>query len=261
MIRISHESPLSLLEQSRNYNDYDYALVHLFEEVEEYYLFFRESLLRGREVVLDNSIFELGEAFDSDKFAYWIKQLKPTTYIVPDVLENCQATILKLHDWIEKYENLPGLKMGVLQGKTYEEFVNCHREIDRCCDRIAISFDYSYYNESIGSEDELFNWMKGRQTLIDRLVEDKVINFEKKYHLLGCSLPQEFNYYSKYPFIHSLDTSNPIVHGIKKVTYKPFGLKGKERVKLVDLIHSNLDEDQLSAIEFNIRKFKQLVNG
>ena len=32
---ISHESPISMLEKSRDYNDYDYALVHLFEEDKE----------------------------------------------------------------------------------------------------------------------------------------------------------------------------------------------------------------------------------
>ena len=29
---VSHESPLCLLEKSRTYNDYSYALVHLFEK-------------------------------------------------------------------------------------------------------------------------------------------------------------------------------------------------------------------------------------
>lgn len=260
MIKVSHESPLCLLEQSRTYNDYDYALVHLFEEIEEYYCFFKESLLRGREVILDNSIFELGKAFDSDRFAYWIEKLKPTIYIIPDVLEDSEGTLSNLYNWIDKYSNLPGLKMGVLQGKTYEELVKCYRELDKSCDCIAISFDYSYYNE-ISSGNELLNWMRGRQLLIDQLVKDNIINFDKKHHLLGCSLPQEFSYYSKYPFIHSLDTSNPIVHGIKNITYKSFGLENKEKIKLVDLIHSDLDDDQLSVIEYNIKKFKQLVNG
>ncbi len=64
---VSHESPISMLETSRKYNDYDYALVHLFETHPQYYNFFKVSLNLGREVLLDNSIFELGEAFDSEK--------------------------------------------------------------------------------------------------------------------------------------------------------------------------------------------------
>ena len=38
---VSHESPISMLDESRNYNDYDYALVHLFEKYPEYYNFFK----------------------------------------------------------------------------------------------------------------------------------------------------------------------------------------------------------------------------
>ena len=62
---VSHESPISFLDESRKYNDYDYALVHLFETHPEYYQFFKDSINLGRQVLLDNSIFELGESFDS----------------------------------------------------------------------------------------------------------------------------------------------------------------------------------------------------
>jgi hypothetical protein len=69
-VQISHESPLCLLEKSREYNDYDYALVHLFEKYEQYYNFFAKSLKLGRRVILDNSLFELKESFDPEKFMF-----------------------------------------------------------------------------------------------------------------------------------------------------------------------------------------------
>ena len=53
---IAHESPLSIIEDISNVTDYDYALVHLFETHPAYYSFFKQSLLQGREVLLDNSI-------------------------------------------------------------------------------------------------------------------------------------------------------------------------------------------------------------
>ena len=64
---VSHESPISILDKSKDYNDYDYALVHLFETHPKYYNFFKESIKLGREVLLDNSIFELGESFEPGK--------------------------------------------------------------------------------------------------------------------------------------------------------------------------------------------------
>lgn len=37
---VSHEVPLSLLEKSRSFNDYDYALVHLLEIYPAYKQFY-----------------------------------------------------------------------------------------------------------------------------------------------------------------------------------------------------------------------------
>ena len=56
MIKIAHESPKSVFEVVQKYTDYDYALVHLFEEDKEYLLQFKEAIKKGREVILDNSI-------------------------------------------------------------------------------------------------------------------------------------------------------------------------------------------------------------
>jgi len=56
---VSHESPISILDKSQSYNDYDYALVHLFETHPQYYDYFKNSVKLGREVLLDNSIFNL----------------------------------------------------------------------------------------------------------------------------------------------------------------------------------------------------------
>lgn len=265
MIKIAHECPVSIFSNIQKVTDYDYALVHLFNEIPEYFTLFQKSLEQGREVILDNSIFELGQSFDSDQFAYWIKRLKPTAYIIPDVLENAQATIDSLIMWNEKYSSLPGLKIGVVQGKNYKELVQCYRAVDRFCDIIAISFDYSFYQRLSEDEgDRLINWMEGRQNLIDRLIEDNCINYSKPHHLLGCSLPQEFLHYrdkSRYSFIHSLDTSNPIVHGIHNIRYRYFGLSEKLKIKLFELIANSINEYQLDDIMFNVQKFKKFVNG
>ena len=90
---VSHESPISILEESKQYNDYDYALVHLFETQPEYLNFFKRSLAAGREVLLHNSIFELGKAFEPTKYIEYASELNPSFLIVPDVLEESEATI------------------------------------------------------------------------------------------------------------------------------------------------------------------------
>ena len=265
MIKIAHESPKSIFEEVQRFTDYDYALVHLFEEDEQYLNQFKEAVNKGREVILDNSIFELEEAFDADKFAKWIEVLRPTWYIVPDALEDAAKTCTQMELWNIHHRNVPGKKIGVVQGKTYEEIVQCYKFLDRDAkvDMIAISFDYSYYTESVPHANKYVSWMLGRVKLIGDLVKDGVINRDKPHHLLGCGLPQEFSFYkhAEYDFIYSLDTSNPVVHGIKGIEYGSDGLWSKESQKLFEMINSDVEEEEISRIRTNIQKFRWFTNG
>jgi hypothetical protein len=264
MIKIAHEAPLCIMPRVRELTDYCYALVHLFEEYPEYYKFFEESKKLNRTVLLDNSIFELGTAFDADKFAGWVEKLQPTEYIVPDVLEDCEGTIQNFKNWISKYKDLPGKKIGVVQGKTYKELYECYKFMSDSADKIAISFDYSYYLTTALGSNKYQQYCEGRYKLINNFLEDKIINFNKPHHLLGCSIPAEFGYYGSYPntfkFIESLDTSNPVIHGMHNIKYEPLGLKDKLNVKMIDFFSvKKVKEEGMKLIEHNISQFKKIV--
>lgn len=265
MIKIAHESPKSVFEDVQELTDYDYALVHLFEEDEEYLNQFKKAIEKGREIILDNSIFELEEAFDADKFAGWVTELKPDWYIVPDALEDTKKTMNQMASWNMEYKDLPGKKIGVVQGKTYEQIKACYEYMDKIADvdMIAISFDYSYYTVSVPHTNKYVSWMLGRVKLLGDLLKDGVINTDKKHHLLGCGLPQEFSFYknSNYDWIYSLDTSNPVVHGIKGIEYGTDGLWNKESQKLFEMINSEITSEQLSDVKSNIQKFRWFTNG
>ena len=191
MIQLSNESPICMLDKSHLYNDYDYALVHLFDDHPQYFDHFKNSLQQDRKVYLDNSIFELGKSFNSLKYIDWIEKLNPTYYIVPDVLEDASGTIRQLfefnnmlagdlppvpeHEVIDIIEQAggeeqpadsesncgdcqesasppvdlnnfkPSKQIGVVQGKDWDELVECYQVMSKMVDMIAISFDYSYY--------------------------------------------------------------------------------------------------------------------
>lgn len=265
-MKISHEVPLSLLEKSREFCDFDYALVHLFETNKEYLEFFKKSLRLGRTVYLDNSVFELGESFDHDRFAYWVKELGEINrdnfyYIIPDSLNEKNKTISNYIDFVTKYPNLPGKSIGVVQGETYNELIDCYEFMSSNSDMVAISFGYSWFQLLHKyEENKFFAMMKGRQNLIDLLIEEGFWNHNKPHHLLGCSLPQEFMHYSNIPSIVSVDTSNPIVMGMLGHRYNETeGLRTKENIKLVDLFESKLTEIQLDNIYHNISIFKGFV--
>lgn len=260
--KIAHEAPLIIFNDVQGITDYDYALVHLFEENEDYYNTFKKAKLRGREIILDNSIFELGEAFSTDKFYPWIEKLRPDWYIIPDSLENASVTV----DNVKKWQHLPGSKaIGVVQGKTYEEIKWCYQEIEPYVDKVAISFDYSFFvdDEKYGKQPTKFHYyMLGRDDLIHRLLTENIINQEKPHHLLGCGLPQEFASYRGYDWIDSIDTSNPVVAGIQGIEYNgKDGLEDKPSTKLFTLINASIDVDTLRTIKKNISWFRQIVRG
>jgi hypothetical protein len=252
-MKISHEVPFCLMEQSRSFNDYEYSLVHLFEEHADYYDFFKESLKQGRSVLLDNSVFELEEAFDPDRFAYWIKELNPTEYFIPDVMGDFEKTHQSILNWNANYD-VPGKKIGVVHGKTTEEAIKCYEKIYPLVDKIAIGFNCPHY-ENDSDQPILEQWMYGRQSFLEIVVE----SCEKPIHLLGCSLPQEFMYYANNPdfkMIDTIDTSNPIVHAINNIRYDNVGLSSKVSTKLVEYLNVDLGEIDPEILDFNINKFR-----
>ncbi len=266
MIKIAHEAPLSIIEKVKKMTDYDYALVHLFEDKEigqQYLDFFKESIKEGRMVLLDNSIFELGESFDPQKFYKWCKILKPTEYIIPDSLNNVKETIKKGEEWLYRYGDLLiSTPIGVVQGNTYEEIVECYKFWDENDVKIAFSFDYPFL-ETLGDQslNKEGRFATGRIYLIDQLLKDKVINEDRKHHLLGCFLPQEFESYKDFKFIDSLDTSNPVVHGVLGIEYFEGCLNEKFSKPLYTMITDEVDDYQWSVVEKNIQEFRANIEG
>lgn len=61
MVKTFHEAPKSIFNRVQSITSGDYALVHLFEEDKEYFNLFKQAVEQDREVILDNSIFELGK--------------------------------------------------------------------------------------------------------------------------------------------------------------------------------------------------------
>jgi len=262
-IKVSHEVPIKLLDYSRNFNDYDYCLVHLLDQKPEYKKYYKSCKLYDRELLLDNSIFELGKAFDSDKFAEKVVEIEPTYYIIPDSLQNCEETISNWKSFVGKYNDLPGLKIGVVQGNTWRELKYCYQFMNEHADYIAISFDYGYYlitGES-PTNNKLELWCSGRQRLIQQLMDSGIWNTKKPHHLLGCSLAREFKAYFGQTSIRSVDTSNPIVAALHGLKYNgDLGLKTKPSTKLADLIDSNVNDEQWDLVDYNTSAFKEILS-
>ena len=78
----------------------------------------------------------------------------------------------------------------------------------------------------------------GRVLVISKLYQEGIISDNDQIHLLGCALPQEFGYYNEFPFIESIDTSNPIFAALEKNIYSSNVLN--EKPKLSYLVNSGI---------------------
>ena len=90
------------------------------------------------------------------------------------------------------------------------------------------------------------------------MYKSKLIVDSYRVHLLGCALPQEFGYYADFPFIESIDTSNPVIHGLEGVKYKHLGLFTKSSTK-IDTIDKEINIETLYNINHNLTRFKLFV--
>jgi hypothetical protein len=267
LIKVSHESPISIIDYSQTYNDFDYALVHLFETKSNYYNYFKTARnIHNREVLLDNSIFELGTAFNRDKFFQAALDIQPNMFIVPDVLEDSDATI---DSYINFRDQAGALKssffsraIGAIQGKNWQDLKDCYEFMSNETDMIAISFDLSYYQVTGEGHSKLEKFCSGRKRFISQLIDCGLWNWNKPHHLLGCSLAKEFRFYVDKNIynIVSCDTSNPVVAAIHGLKYDAdYGIPTKPTTKLADLIDHELTPTQLNILNYNVNMFKKII--
>lgn len=260
MMKRYHEAPLSIFKEIQLHTDGDYALVHLFETNGAYFEMFKDAVEAGRDVILDNSIFELGKAFDPDRYAYWIRQLKPTWYIVPDCWKNGCETIRMFNTFTAKYPDLPGKRIGVAQGHSPEEVRMCYMAIEPECDMVAFNLDFSSEAPTPrGGVPYSLRMSLGRRQVLEQLLEEGIINTKKPHHLLGCGVPQEVMWYPEsWTWIRSIDTCNPVIHGMKDIGYdcELPGLLFKVSDKMCDHMNDSLSKEQRKLILQNVEAFR-----
>ena len=258
-IKISHEVPFCLLTKSREFNDYDYCLPHLMDENEEYRVFFLNSKNVARYIIMDNSLHELGEAYNSDRLMYWVNKLEPDEFIVPDVWEDYAASVRNAKQWATVKMPANTTKVAVVQAKSFHEALLCVQAYkDLGYKKIAFSYGASYYNDVVPHANKNLGKALGRLSVISALYETKVIEDNDRVHLLGCQVPQEFGWYRGFQFIESIDTSNPVMAALEGMRYSNAGLIEKPKANMNDYFFMLSDQVDYELLSYNLLKFREI---
>ena len=100
--------------------------------------------------------------------------------------------------------------------------------------------------------------MMGRLKTINNLYKNNIIGDYDRVHLLGCNLPQEFLYYKDFPFIESIDTSNPVIHALKGMRYSEGGLLHKDKEKIDENFVQPISPKQKKDVLHNVKMFRKI---
>lgn len=264
-MKVSHEAPLMLMEYVSQFNDYSYCLPHLLDSNEKYRDFFIKAKEKGEYIIMDNSLHELGTAYKTDRLLYWLNELEPNEFIVPDVWENPWKTLELAEEWIDIKISDNITKVAVIQATEADDF-SYHYVLYQSLGykKIALSYGLSVYNKIFPHPDQLLGKMLGRVSVISDLVNRKIINEEDRIHLLGCALPTEFVYYQEdIPQIESIDTSNPVMAAIEGTEYGlwkygDLGINHKPKANM----NNSFEEKfvNMDLLESNLENFRYMNN-
>jgi len=257
-MKISHEVPLCLLEDSLSFNDYDYALVHLLDKDEDYANFFIKAKQQGRYIILDNSLHELGTAYHDSGLIHWVEKLLPNEFIVPDVWQDTTQSIVNARKWAQIELPKEVTKVAVVQAESLTGAMLCYQTYkDLGYKKIAFSYGADYYLEHSSHPNKNIAKSLGRIQVISKMYEIGAILKKDRVHLLGCQVPQEFSWYKDMPFIETIDTSNPVMATLDGIKYGRNGLTEKPKANMNDHFYTtDIDYDLL---DWNLKTFKKLL--
>lgn len=149
------------------------------------------------EVILDNSICELGQSVTIDLIVDAHSLVRPDVTVLPDVYEDAAQTITDCLVALEEWPKKLGPYMIVPQGHTLEEFFNCAA-------KFAQQPEIHYW----GVPRNLVRFLGTRGRAIDIV---HMLNPKRKIHLLGFSDNMLDDLYcARNPKVYGIDSAVPI---------------------------------------------------
>lgn len=229
---------------------------------------------RGAWILLDNSAHEDGQGADPEKLIYQALHLNAQEVVVPDVLDDADATLESSVNALEIWNNL-GLKeqishlrfMYVPQGEDYRSLVYCfdnlikahiynaRQQRNRLGFSIGISKDYETFDGG------LMRFLDEEVAPMHRAFQKNGIDVE--VHMLGWGrdLWALNEIAKKHTFLRSTDSAKPFVYAHSDILldqpWNPPAYPGRPE----DYFNVTLTEEQVRIAQINSDVFTALAAG
>ena len=205
-------------------------LAHLLKKP-TYKKHYRGQRKLGAYLVLDNSAHEMGKGQDPDSLIKLGFELDAQEIVVPDVLDNAEATVeacLEAHEsWFESSGMVEIMKvydpafMYVPQGKTEEDWIECLDSLFRI--HYFCSRKYSLRRDMVlGISKDYDGWDGGLPKLLREYVtprRDELITAGGRIHVHMLGWPRDLLTLQKvaeeFPWIRSTDSAKPFVYALQ----------------------------------------------
>src|SRR3990172_3432979 len=260
-IELAIGSPISMINDLCPKGHIELCFTHLLKDsVSAYKNYYFEAKTKGRFVILDNGIMELGYSMTTDDLLSVSFELKPNLVTPPEILNDGNSTLKLTYDFINVFERsglYPSTKiLGVAHGTTLKDWCSSFQELLQIpyVERIGVPYDipFDVFTLTASSNNRLKNLVTRRTELCNWIAENYPT---APIHLFGLAHPSELPLQAKHPFIKSIDTSLPVMAAINSIKYD-YSKFGQYEKKVLDI---NLPYDK-SSVELAIHNIS-IVNN
>lgn len=254
--------------------DFHLILSHLLDDP-DYREHYKEERARGAWLLLDNSAHESGQGADAEKLMYQTLDLDVQEVVVPDVLDNADATIETSISALGTWNNLKNLKsriddlrfMYVPQGESYERLVYC---LDNLVKAHVYNARQQHYrlDFSLGISKDYERFEGGLMRFLDEEISPLHKAFAKngvdvQVHMLGWGrkLWELRKIAKKHKFLRSTDSAKPFVYGLANITLDPSTAPPEYPTRPENYFFQEMDPSQFLASLTNADIFTALASG
>jgi hypothetical protein len=204
-MRFAPIMPIQAFERFGEVSDCWMALVqHLHRK--EYFNFFRRKVERGDTVILDNGAYEQ-RLTSSDRLNFWVRNLKPSVMVLPDVPGDFVKTLRHSWDYLDKY-GLPKGTEGMMVLQAEDSKLRQFEVAYETCPVKWVGF-----SRLTKSYNPWMVWPQQRDGFATHLRQEGMWRSELKHHALGMlsGLVEEL---ANLKGFESCDSSAPIWRGL-----------------------------------------------